>query len=157
MQDWEKEIKQAGMLLLFCGLAWSLSAQATGVDDAISARQVPAYAPLIASEPLRGVLVNQTMTVAGQEFFRSFAAGWRDLPVSQRYTVSIHERPSARQGTRIWVAFERETMFQAFLPPGRDQVLALSEQAVAMVGASIMDTDINRALFRDADLAADEI
>ncbi len=157
MKDWDDEIKRASLVLLLSGLAFSMSAQAVTVDESASVLSASASSSLVSAEPLRGMLVNQTMTVAGQEFFRNFAAGWRDLPVSQRYSVSIHERPSVRQGTRIWVAFNRETMFQAFLPPGRDQILALSEQAVAMVSSSIIDTDLNRAMYRDADLAADEI
>ncbi len=157
MKYWNDEIRQASLALLVSGLAFSMNAQAISGEESAGALTASVSLPLVSAEPLRGMLVNQTMTVAGQEFFRNFAAGWRDLPVSQRYSVSIHERPSVRQGTRIWVAFNRETMFQAFLPPGRDQILALSEQAVAMVSASIIDTDLNRAMYRDADLAADEI
>lgn len=155
--DWHGEIRQVSLALLLSGLSFSMSAQAVTTDEAVSSLGASAASSLISAEPLRGLLVNQTMTVAGQEFFRNFAAGWRDLPVSQRYSVSIHERPSPRQGTRIWVAFDRETLFQAFLPPGRDQILFLSEQAVEMVSSSIIATDLNRAMYQEADLAADEI
>ncbi len=104
-----------------------------------------------------GVVANQTITVAGQDFFQHFVAAWRDRDLSERYAISIHERPSARWGTRIWIEYAQRPIFQAVLPTGRAGIKTLSEQAVELAYQKVADIEIGRLLFRESDLGADEI
>jgi curli production assembly/transport component CsgE len=103
-----------------------------------------------------GVVSNRTITVAGQEFYQNFMVAWRDKELSERYTLSIHERPSARWGSQVWIEFAQRPVFQANLSPSRAALKAVSEQAVEIAYQNIVDADIRRLLFRDQDLAADE-
>jgi curli production assembly/transport component CsgE len=108
-------------------------------------------------EQYGGLVANQTVTVAGQDFYQYFVAAWRDQDLSERYAISIHERPSARWGSRIWVEYAQRRVFQALLPTARAAIKALSDQAVAVAYQKAADAEVERLLFRDVDLGADEI
>lgn len=108
------------------------------------------------AESYGGVVVNQTITVAGQEFFRYFVALWRERELSERFAIAVIERPSARWGGQIWVEFAQRRVFQAPLSSARSGLRGLSEQAVDLVYQTVIDTEADRLLFRDADLGADE-
>lgn len=102
-------------------------------------------------------MTNQTITVAGQDFYQHFVAAWQELAVSERFAISIHERPSARWGSQVWIEFAQRRILQFSLPAGRSGIKAISEQAVAVVQQRIIDAEVERALFRNADMGADEI
>lgn len=106
---------------------------------------------------LAGVVVNQTVTAAGQEFFHHFAIAWRERELADRYSIAVSERPSARWGSQIWVEFAQRRIFQAQLPAGRAGLRELSERAAEAVFQKVADTEVERLLFRDPDLATDEL
>jgi curli production assembly/transport component CsgE len=110
----------------------------------------------ILPDPYMGVVANQTVTVAGQAFYQDFIAAWRDKELSERYTLSIHERPSARHGSQVWIEFAQRRVFQSNLPPSHRAIQEISERAVEIAYQNIVDADVQRLLFRDQDLAADE-
>jgi curli production assembly/transport component CsgE len=104
-----------------------------------------------------GVVVNQTVTVAGQDFYQYFVALWRDKEKSEKYVVSIHERPSARWGTQVWVEYAQKRVFQSALPTARANIQAVSAQAVDVAYQNVIDVEIQSLLFRDVDLGPDEM
>lgn len=108
-------------------------------------------------EAYGGVVVGQTVTVAGQDFYQYFVALWRDKPSNEKYSITVRERPSARLGNLVWVEYERRTLFQAILPVSRSQIRPVSEQAVEIAWQRMMELEIERQLFNDADLAKDEL
>lgn len=107
-------------------------------------------------EAYGGVVVGQTVTVAGQDFYQYFVALWRDKPSNEKYSITVRERPSARLGNLVWVEYERQTLFQTLLPVSRSQIKPVSEQAVEIAWQRMIELDIERRLFSDADLAKDE-
>lgn len=107
-------------------------------------------------EAYGGVVVGQTVTVTGQDFYQYFVARWRDQPSSERYTISVHERPSARLGNLVWVEYERMRLFQTILPVSRSQIRPVGEQAAEITWQRLMELELERALYNDADLAKDE-
>lgn len=134
---------------LFAAAASALGAPMTEVERVGSGRQ--------AKQEGYGVVTNQTVTVAGQDFFQHFVAAWRDRDLSERFSISIHERPSARWGSQIWVEYAQRRIFQASLPAARASIKALSEQAVDATYQQVTDADVGRLLFREADIGRDEI
>jgi curli production assembly/transport component CsgE len=108
-------------------------------------------------DTLGGIVTNQTMTLAGEDFYTSFAQAWRDMPLGDRYVVSIHERPSARWGSLIWVEFEQRRVFDTFLPAARANVAAVAVRAASTAYQNVVQADIARLLFHDVDLASDEL
>ena len=104
-----------------------------------------------------GIVANQTITVAGQDFYQYFVTSWRDREMSERYAISVHERPSARWGNQVWVEYAQKRIFQAVLPSSRSNIKALSEQAVEVTYQKVVDAEVDRLLFRDSDIGPDEI
>lgn len=115
-------------------------------------------APAQAAEhgAVEGIVVNQTVTVAGQEFHAAFAASWADKPELPGYELAIRERPSARRGTTVEVEHRGRVVFRAILPPSRAQIGPLAGQAVDAVYEHAVAAQVQH-LVRDDDLAPDEI
>jgi len=103
-----------------------------------------------------GIVTIQPITVAGHEFCRYFIAEWLDQPGSDRYTIALRERPSARWGTQVWVEFGPRRVLQVQLPPARTELKALGESAAESAYQTILDIERQRMFIRDADLAPDE-
>lgn len=75
------------------------------------AATAPAVTDVTAQAPLTeawGIVTSQTVTVAGHEFANHFIAEWRDKPDSERTTLALRERPSARWGSLVWVEFGQQ-------------------------------------------------
>ena len=108
-------------------------------------------------EAVRGIVTNEVITLAGQDFYNSFVSTWRDVPLSERYNVSIYERPSARWGSLVWVEFEHRHLFQTFLPPTRTDIKSIAERAAKTTYDNLVQADLDRLLFKDQDLASDEM
>jgi curli production assembly/transport component CsgE len=110
----------------------------------------------ILNDPYTGIVVNQTITVAGQDFFQYFIAAWRDKDMVEKFEISISERPSARFGSQIWINYGQRRIFQTFLPAARAAVKPISLAAADAVYEGIVQADVQRLLFRDPDLGPDE-
>lgn len=108
-------------------------------------------------ETYGGIVLNQTVTVGGQEFYRHFIALWRDKPMTEQYAISVHERPSARFGGQVWVEYAQRRMFQAALPTARTAIAPLAERAAETAYQAVTDINVQRMLFQSDDLGRDEI
>ncbi|TAL90386.1 MAG: hypothetical protein EPN46_12220 [Candidimonas sp.] len=111
----------------------------------------------ISDGPLAGVVINRTVTVLGWDFYQNFAAIWRAKFSDSRYTVSVHERPTAQFGSEIWVEYKQKRMFHAFLAPARSATKPVAAAAVDMVYKNIVDSNVQSLLFPDVDLAPEEM
>ncbi len=110
----------------------------------------------ILNDPYTGIVANQTITVAGQDFFQYFIAAWRDKEMVDKFEISISERPSARFGSQIWINYGQRRIFQTFLPAARAAIKPISLAAADAVYEGIVQADVQRLLFRDPDLGPDE-
>lgn len=111
----------------------------------------------LSDEPLAGVVINRTVTVLGWDFYQNFAAIWRAKFADSRYTVSVHERPTAQFGSEMWVEYKQKRMFHAFLAPARSATKPVAAAAVDMVYKNIIDSNVQSLLFTDVDLAPEEM
>ena len=140
------------LLAVLLALAPAALAQppTTGGENAVAAAR-PA-------DPYSGVVVNDTVTFIGQEFYRNFVASWREQQGVERFSVLVRERPSARWGSLVSVEYEHREIFRAFLSPGRrDFVRQAGIDAANLVYQRVVDFEVQRLLFRDPDMARDEI
>ena len=112
---------------------------------------------VIPEDSLGGIVADETVTVSGQDFFRQFVAAWRDRDTAERYAISIHERPSARWGGQVWIEYAQRRIFQAALPAGQAGIRELGQQAADIAYQKVTDAEVERLLFRDADIGPDEI
>lgn len=120
-----------------------------------------AYAGETPKHPLAelegGVVTGQLVTVAGNTFFQHFIARWRDQPLSDRYSITVHERPSALRGSQIKIDCSNRTVFIATLPNSRSDLKSFAERAADITFQNTSEAEIQRLLFRDADLGPDEL
>jgi curli production assembly/transport component CsgE len=137
--------------LLLAVLVCAAWAQPPAAGEAGAAAARPA-------DPYSGVVVNDTVTFIGQEFYSVFVSHWREEPNVERFSVTIRERPSARWGSLVSVEYLHREVFRAFLSPGRrDFVRLAGRDAARVVYENVVDTEVQRLLFRDPDLAQDEL
>ncbi len=108
-------------------------------------------------DPLGGVVVNRTVTVLGNDFYQYFSAYWREKDISSTFSISVHERPSARFGSEVWVQFRQKRMFHTFLPPARAATKEISAIAVEMVYQNIAESEVERIMIRSPDLGPEEM
>jgi curli production assembly/transport component CsgE len=104
-----------------------------------------------------GIVTNQVITVAGQDFYQFFVAAWREKEGSDRYALAVHERPSARWGSEVWVEFRQQRVFRTFLPAARAAIRPISEQAADIAYRSVAQMAAQNLLVNDTDLGHDEI
>lgn len=78
-------------------------------------------------------------------------------PVSDRYSITVHERPSAILGNRIRIDCLNRTVFAATLPNSRSDLKGFAERAVDIAYQNASQAEIQRLMFHDADLGPDEL
>ena len=103
----------------------------------------------------QGMVLGQTVTVAGQDFFQYFVSLWRDKSISERVLITVRERPSARTGSVIWIEHQRHRLLQFALPASRGLLRGLSEQAVEQLWQRLTEAEIDASLDHDSELARD--
>lgn len=142
-----------------CWTASATSEKAINVekDKLNGSAQLSDRVKKIVEDPLGGVIVNRTVTVQGHDFYSYFAQWWRLKDVEHKYSISIHERPSARWGSEVWVQYRRDRIFHAFLPPARSQTKEISRQAADIAYENITKNELQRALFQSEDLGPEEM
>src|SRR5690606_3376713 len=111
----------------------------------------------IFEDPLRGVLVNRTVTVLGNDFYQFFSTFWNARNENNRYSIAIYERPTARWGSEIWIQFRQERVFHTFLSPARQAAKEVAEAATEVVQRNITRMEIQRMTFQEHDLAPEEL
>lgn len=127
--------------------AFVMSAAHAATEEAV----VPSH------EVYAGVVLDQTVTVVGHDFYQYFAAIWRDKETSERYAISVHERPSARLGSQLWVEYAQRRVFQVVLQATRANVKEICQEAADIAFQNVMDIEVQRLMSHDKDLAPDEI
>lgn len=136
----------ASILALSLPLTWPAPASAADDLAAKPAAQVEGW----------GIVTSQAVTVAGHEFSNHFISAWRDKPGSERYSLSIRERATARWGSQVWIEFGQQRIVQLQLPPARAGLQAIAAGAADSAIEAILDLERQRQLLSDADLATDE-
>jgi curli production assembly/transport component CsgE len=149
----EKRKSRAPYLLLaaLCGIAPGTASAEPSPKPALPAPSASH------NDPYSGIVTNQTITAAGADFFQSFMSAWRNAPYSSRYSLSVHERPSPRWGTHVWILYGVHRVFQLQLPAARAAVRELGNQAAALVLQRVVDQDVAKMLFKDIDMGKDEL
>lgn len=103
-----------------------------------------------------GVVTNQVMTVAGQDFYQHFMNAWRDKEGSEQFTLAVRERPSARWGSEVWIEYGQARVFYSRLPIARAGIRHMSEDAAEQAYRGVVRLVEQRKLSKDADVGADE-
>jgi len=108
-----------------------------------------------AADGMVGVVVNQTITPNGYEFYRSFSILWSENPDSRNYSLSIKERLSKRYGNRVDVYLGQKLVYTAALPIRYEGIQSLCEKAVEDTQSNIVTLSMQST--NDADISGDEM
>ena len=108
------------------------------------------------SEGLSGVVVANTMTPAGHQFYRLFALAWRERPESERYSLSVVESRSRQRFTLVNVYYANQSLYSAIVPSRFPALQALVDQSLEAVSSRLLTIELG-ASESDPDLAADEM
>ncbi len=78
-----------------------------------------------------GLLVDETKTKSGRDFYEYFYQDWEAPKTAKNYTIFITERPYRLTTTQVEVKINETLVFQSFLQPRGDIIEMLADQAVA--------------------------
>jgi len=108
-------------------------------------------------ERIEGLVIDQTMTPLGHEFYRAFVNTWREQGNSSRYNISVHERPSMRTANLLWVEYRFRKVYSGFARAGRSRALeGMGANAAQIAYQRIAEIEAE-TLANGRDLASDEI
>ena len=79
-----------------------------------------------------GLVVDETLTKLGRDFYEGFYRLWRAPEGAVNYTVTVQERPLPSIGTLVAVRVDDEVAFQVRLLPRADAIEGAARQAVAV-------------------------
>ena len=102
-----------------------------------------------------GIIVNQTMTLTGSQFYRNFLDYWREQKKTLPSNLVIYERPSVRWGNLILIEYNQKTLLRFFINNRIDNKI-LGKNAVLYVVDRISDFEIEK-IFIDQDMDTDEL
>ncbi|MBV8469822.1 MAG: hypothetical protein JOY60_08190 [Burkholderiaceae bacterium] len=135
------------LLMAVAGCAWAQN-EAPTENGASSSDEAP-----VSSKDSFGIVVNQTFTPGGMEFYRRFTDYWREKPDFEKYNLVIIERPSRRYGNAIFVVQDQQVVFSGSLPIKVNAISALSLDAVEKVYANIISQTLQMVGGGDPDMA----
>ncbi len=140
VNKWRQSI--AGIILCFA-LLLSLEAEAQEKpmpQDTTKAEQDINQKPNQFEEAIRrsadlevdGLIVDETITKIGRDFYEVFHRQWEAPPAAKNFTILIKERPTRGNGALIQVALNDELLFEQQLQPRYD---VIEETAIYVAGA----------------------
>lgn len=112
--------------------------------------------PALAEVELRGLLLNQTRTFAGQAFYKAFVDAWLTLDSDNTYSLVITERPSARNGSQMIVKYADQIVYQQFIHFNASRAQKAGQMAPTYVYDKVVSKDVEE-MFANPDMAKDEI
>ena len=78
-----------------------------------------------------GLLVDDTKTKSGKDFYDLFYAGWEAPPGTKNYTITVSEKPFRLTSTMIVVSINDDVVYQGILQPRQDLIEGQSDEAIS--------------------------
>lgn len=86
-----------------------------------------------------GLLVDDTKTKMGKDFYDLFYGNWEAPPGAKNYTITVSEKPFRLTSTLIVVSINENLVYQSILQPRQDVVEALSFEAISMTQSYLIN------------------
>lgn len=90
-----------------------------------------ASGPRASRNAIDGLVVDETVTRIGHDFYDVFYGAWKPPPGAANYTIRIQEQPAPGLGTRVLLLLNDEVLFQLQLQPRYDVIEELGKAAAA--------------------------
>ena len=135
------------------------------ISGALAANEGDANTPLESLQPeqesdrieIGGLVIDRTFTRFGQVFYHHFSRLREDEDPNARENITIHERPTARWGSLIWITHNRKVIFKTALSPGRNQQEQSAKLAWSQVRQTLEQQQIATLFMDTFDLEHDEL
>lgn len=138
---------------------WVLSAPADVNADVDAGAEADADEGARASSDdaiLAGFVVNDTISNIGHEFYRYFSERLRDGEQLEVNLV-VHERPSARWGSLIWVELDGVILYQRFLQPNTSLLQPVAYSAADWIREAVARQSLEKMFQDHYDIEGDEL
>ena len=86
-----------------------------------------------------GLILSQTQTTFGYEFYQSFVTFWKELEVTKDYTILILERANPIWGIWIEIEVKETTVYQHRLQPRSEEIESEAKEAVKSTRQYLLD------------------
>jgi curli production assembly/transport component CsgE len=147
-----------------------LSISAVSQTDSLKSKPLPASLKKIIQQvilqptnsndveiEIDGLLVDDTKTKSGKDFYDLFYADW-DAPIgSKSFTITVSEKPFRLTSTMIQVSINDNVVYQGILQPREDILEALTEEAIATTQNYLSNYDEITRQLNGEDLAGSGI
>jgi curli production assembly/transport component CsgE len=87
------------------------------------------------------LIVDQTITKGGRDFYEIFYNEWIWPESEQSFTIYIKERPARANSTQVQIFVDELLVFESFLQPRFEELLQLNEFAQAYVQNHMISYD----------------
>jgi curli production assembly/transport component CsgE len=95
-----------------------------------------------------GMLIDETKTKGGRDFFEQFYMKWESPPNAKNFTIFVSESPYRLTVTQIEVKLNETLVFRSFLQPRAEIIEEYAEYAVAQTRMYLVNYE---ALMRQLD------
>jgi curli production assembly/transport component CsgE len=108
-------------------------------------------------DEISGFTHDSTITRVGHDFVRQLG-DYRNATFTDdnNYNLTVHERPSARWGSLIWVTLNDREVYRRFLPPGKVDVSEEAASAAQYIHNQAQQQKLQMLFMDTFDLAQDE-
>jgi len=106
---------------------------------------------------LTGLVIDNTVSGIGHEFARSLSIYITSNLTGFDYNLTVHERPSARWGSVVWVTYENKQVFRTVVYPGRRRFGEVVAQAASQINNNVRQQRLQELFSQNVDLAGEEI
>jgi len=87
---------------------------------------------------LNGLIIDETVTKLGNDFYELFYNRWQAPKSTSSYTLYIREQMQPGRGTRISVLLNDNEIMSQVLQPREEMLLAMANRAVQLVRYQIL-------------------
>ena len=114
-------------------LMWSIAISYLVVPDvcAQDMQRAPSGEALVTE--INGLVVDETITKIGRDFYEVFYSKWEAPPSELSYTIFIKELPLVGQGSQVIIYMDDTELFTQPIQPRYDVIEAVAEYAVSLV------------------------
>ena len=114
-------------------LMWSIVISYLVVSDVCAQDMQRALSGEALVTEINGLVVDETITKIGRDFYEVFYSKWEAPPSELSYTIFIKELPLVGQGSQVIIYMDDTELFTQPIQPRYDVIEAVAEYAVSLV------------------------
>jgi curli production assembly/transport component CsgE len=95
-----------------------------------------AYCPVVWAQKdigIEGLLIDQTRSRIGQEFYQDFVSFWVAPPGAKHYNLVIGEQSEPRYGSWVFIEINDNLVYRTPLRPRSEDIAATAREAIGVV------------------------